>query len=189
MMEVADGFKQLTIDQVDLWAQVAQSLTRFNSFGESYVPSGKQIYTESNLNLRFCAQPLNSDSEKIQLNPNLPSIELGTAIVSTDTGVLDAMTLVASSNFGTRMIVQGTLPIPTGVRNYQKRLRQLGIAVTISSTPTAEDLMLNFETAFPGFTDWAGAAGLRVGFRARAVDIGTGLSSAWAYAEAIITEA
>lgn len=184
--EAADGFRSLTVDQVNEWAGVAQSLTRLNSFGETYVPSGKQLFMEVTLNsLLIGGGPI--ALEKVVLNPNLPSLELGSAVFEISEPDLAVATLSASSNFGTQMIVQATRPLQTSVRNFKKFLRQIGVSFAITSVPAAEDLLTAYNATYPGVLYDDAMLGMRVGFRARSVNPESGLSSAWVYAESEIT--
>lgn len=180
-----DGFKALTAAEVLEWNEVAQTVSRFNSLGETYTPSGKQLYMESALNQYVIGNDVASVSlDKIQTDPNLPSLEpyaLNLTVVGTAITVMTISSMVSSN--GTHLVVQATPPLLPSYGNKVGSYRQI-VADALSAT---EPLIGGYTLQYPSAIDPA-AIGNVIHVRARAINSDTGLSSAWIYASAPIPE-
>ena len=78
----AAAWQERSSAQVDAWNAYAFTMTRLNRLGESYVPTGRQIYTESYLNMRSVGQAPLTTPGPTNISPSLVNPQI-TAAAST----------------------------------------------------------------------------------------------------------
>lgn len=185
MQEATDGFRDLTAAQVEAWNNFASTQTRFNRLGEPYTPSGKQIFTESFLNLLSITQSGPPVLSNLEANPNLPSLMIESVTITNTAGALTALTFVnALSNFGTSLLVQATPPMQPSVSNFQKYFRTVAITAPGASVSILAGYTAKYPTAVSD-----PSVGNVIGIRASAVSDDTGLASEWVYINATVPAA
>lgn len=82
---VASEWRQLTTLQRDSWIGLAATLTRFNKFGDAYIPSAYQIFCELNMNLlQFERTNILATAPISPVFPNLDDFQLSSSVLGTD---------------------------------------------------------------------------------------------------------
>jgi hypothetical protein len=180
----ANGFSNLNVTQVLAWNQFAQGYPAVNKVGDTYTPSGKQMYIMCNQNLASIGlPPIDIPPYDTPVTPNL---DLSAAAVAVKYGgpgpgrvTVFTVDGVASSNADAIVIVQSTPNMQAARQSYRNRMRQLGF----DTQGVTQDLAIPFDSYFgePIVTE-----GQIVNFRVAAVDPVSGVSSAWAYMQAVI---
>ena len=185
-MQVAtDLYKALAPEDLQAWSTAPSDagFTSQNALGESYTPSGKQVFTQCAMNLQSAGIAVTSnppDVSKFLNNPNLPAVGFGNApYVTIDLSVGPAPFTfqqiglnVSPTGTGTlELLVFATAPLLPTIKNYRKYLRQIG-----SFTATT-DVAPEYTTVFPGI-DPEQVEGLMINFAVKAVNTDTGLASA-----------
>lgn len=178
MQSAVDNFRELSKEAVGEWAEFASTQERVNRLGETYVPSGKQVFTEIALNFQLLASPPSPNLPEAVGNPNLPNLEpFGLAITNTG-GVMTNFDLTDVASFvATRLIVQATPPIPDTIRNMVRYFRWLPPVQTLAGTV---DITAEYLLAYPTPGNNL-VVGTQIGIRARALNLTTGLAGAWIY--------
>lgn len=165
----ANGWSGLSGEDQSTWEGLAVTTTLLNRLGESYTPTGRQLYLQCNNNLQqigtgpIATAPV--DASPPDLNPEYK------INVLVDTGVLDSM---LGDGFGdvadVEYIVESVAPSAGNKQNMSNVYRYIG------------------HYTFDGFSDLVGdytakygptaAADQVIFFRVRAINVTTGLVSA-----------
>jgi hypothetical protein len=180
---VGDWKSVLTGEQASGWSDFAQSLTRLNAIGETYVPAGRQLYLESAMNLNRISVATLSDAPIDK--PEEPTLDIsGASAVGTVTAgdlvTLDVTGLVPGPDC-THIISQATLPLPVTTRNLGRHYRELGAVVD----GAAIDLIDQYEARFLDPTP--AAVGQQIGIRLKGVNSANGFATSWYYLQAVLT--
>lgn len=175
-----DNFKTLDKTQVDEWNLFAATQTRLNRLGETYTPSGKQLFTEASMNLQVLgASSSVPDLTKVMANPNLPSLDPFELVMNYDAppaGIQDFDIQNLTSSGGTHLIVQVTQETLPTISNAKKLFRQLQVSPFASTISLVAAYTAKYPTAAADPTE-----GNLIHVRARAASDQTGLSSSWVY--------
>lgn len=184
-----DVFKAMSGTEVQEWADAisGSGFTETNALGDSYVPSAKQLVTQTSLNLQSIGQAPIPDVGKFLANPNLPDVmaELGTITVTSGSpATLTALAVDIATTNGTSgncaALIAVTPPLLPSINNYKKYLRTIAQSVTLGDVPTpvAVSILTEYNGKFPS-VDWDNAEGLRIGVGVKIVSLDNGLGSAW----------
>lgn len=183
MQQATDGFFALTAFEIDSWNTFASTQTRINRLGETYVPSGKQLYMECSINQQTIGGSFDQALGPVEGNPNLPSLSFGDPILEVDaTSITSVGLLTKDSNFGDVLCVQATGQMQPSINNVDKYFRSIGFQLMTEVDWTSQ-YEARFETTLLSPTP-----GNVIHFRASAVNSNTGLASSWVHQKAIIPE-
>jgi hypothetical protein len=175
MQTATDGFKALTPEEVTSWNDFASTQIRFNRLGEPYTPSGKQIFTESYLNGLSVENFTPPDLPALESDPNLPNLLAGVVNITTGPALITELELAGwSSDTGDRIVVQATPQMLPSINNVQKYMRQ----VFNGSLADPTNILAGYTAKYPT-TISDPSPGSVIHFRASAVNLTTGLASAW----------
>lgn len=190
---VTDGFKELSKQAVDDWNAAAQNVSRLNALGETYTPSGKQLFMQAYLN-RILQDPAvdivatASDTlNAIVSNNNLPAMPTFEVDLVNTADVLTAITLDpigAIDENATHFIVEATpqlLPSITNARRYFRHIGVFGVADPV-------DIEAAYTAVYPGSVN-APTVGNAIHVRARAMNNTTGMAGEWVYTFEVIPAA
>lgn len=181
---IAQQFSNLTAPQVAAWNQFAQGYPAKNKLGDTYTPTGKQVYMLCNLNLGSIARPF------IQLppydTPIVPGILIDGATVDivlelTPPQVLTALgvTGVMSDNTDALIVYQFTPVMQASRQSYRNLMRQLGFTLVGDNFDALAPYIAYFGSA-------AAEAGQVINVRVAAVDPASGVSSSWVYLQGVV---
>lgn len=182
---VAALFQTLKSSEAEAWTQYAALVPQFNSFGQEYIPSGKQMFMVANLNRSLVGQA--QSKAPAFSNTTLPSLDLNSLVMTTEVtgGVLVELSYagLATNDAANFVIVQATPPMQAVRESYRNRMRELSNAVFNA----ANDLTNAQANYFNGGDPLPATVDQIVNLRARAVNADSGLSSAWYYFKATLT--
>lgn len=177
-------FSSLTAGAVQSWNVLAESTTRKNRLGESYTPTGVQLFMELNLNLQASGQSIIGEAPAAEPE-TAPAIDVNTlAVVAEETG--DALTtFTVSADLMTaagKVIIESSQPFQQRQSSSSVKYRSIG-AIAASGSPVS---------VLTGFTDAYGAInvpdGASLWLRLRAVDT-NGFAGPWLYQVISVTAA
>lgn len=166
------AFSKLSANDVAAWSAYATSLSRVNRQGESYTPTGRQIYIEQYNNMIGVGQtPLTVPSAF----SNVPAIDsLGAIVAEDDGGEVGTLTLAACvvtipSTAAGILIIEAAPSHKPSVTNVNTQFRQI-----FSGVPSgAHNLAPGFIAVFGNRM----IAGQTFSLRARVIDQTSGLGS------------
>ena len=161
------------------WESTAAGVTRVNRFGEPYVPTGRQIYLESNNNLASAGKPP-VDTPSIDYTPPAP-VELTGLNFESTAGVLTAAGCDAFGVDASVSIVLECCPIQSDSKNNVTNLwRQVAV---FTGTAVAVDFLADFIAMFGSAADPN-----QVGFaRIKTLNLTSGLMSTPSQQTAIVS--
>lgn len=115
----------LTDAQRSAWNAFAASMTRLNRQGDSYVPTGRQMYIELNANLNLIGQVSITAPPIGSVPPTIPSAL--TLTVTEAANVLATMLVAGGATDATILVyVKAAPPQMTGRANVQRQFRSIG---------------------------------------------------------------
>lgn len=173
-----DAYKELGETLIKQWDEFAATQIRVNRLGEDYVPSGKQLFTESSINQQLLGLGDTPNLSEVEADPNLANVSKPTVNL-TNTG--DAITVLTFTNVlgsGDYVVVQATPQLPPSVRNAQRYYRQIYAGII--------DDPLDLEAAYIALYGSSIAAGNMIFFRIRAILSTNGFTSSWVYTDVVI---
>lgn len=148
--DALDKFSLLTDEQREGWYSIAHNTTRVNSLGQTYVPSGRQIFLEqANNMLLIGSAPL----EDPPLNADLPPMpEVGLVFEMSTTGgpppawdTIEYTGGVATGGF--EYVFRATPPRPSTKQNFVRALRYITHKATGATASLKTEYMAVFATA------------------------------------------
>lgn len=167
------AFSMLTAGQVDSWYAYAKTLTRINRQGDSYTPTGRQIYIEQYNNMIGIGQtPLEVPSAYSNL-PAIDTLGLVTALSSAgevDTLEIDTIVATIPSGADGYIVVEAAPSHKPSLTNVNTQFRQIFTALT---TADPFNIATGFITVFGNTLITAQTFSVRV----RVVDNLSGLGS------------
>lgn len=182
---IASDFQTLDRAGALAWTQYAALLPRFNALGEEYIPSGKQIFIETNLNLQVVGQGIKL--APAFGNTTVPALNLNAVVITAELslGVINALSFASLANQteATHMVIQATPPMQAVRSSYRNRMRE----VYAGAFAAAPNFLAAYQTYFGGGDPVAASEGQIINFRIRAINSANGLGSAWYYLTAEIT--
>lgn len=165
---VSKLWNDLTVLQRENWNTLAQTVTRLNRLGVSYVPTGRQIFLESANNMRVIGQTPLTDAPFSLLQPVIdtpPAVDF-----SVDAGAIDNFKLTGLSAIGgVSYVVDATKLFANQKFNFSTNFRQINTGVTVANI----DLL----TAYGAAYGTIGAVGDTYAIRLRYIDTANGMSS------------
>lgn len=181
------GFSDLNADQVAAWNQFAQGYPAVNKLGDTYTPSGRQMYMLCNQNL----QSVGEDTITVPPYevPVVPSLNPSDGVILATTtgpgaGPLAAFTFTdfkAEPGLGV-IVYQATPNMQASRQSYRNRMRQLGFA--LQGTVFDAETPFNNYFGTPNITQ-----GQIINARLSVVDVQSGVASAWYYFQVTVTDA
>jgi hypothetical protein len=178
------AFSLLSLSQVAAWNAYAATMTRLNRQGDSYTPTGRQIYIEQYSNMQAVGEtPLSSPT---QWN-NVPAMtSLGAIVAESDSGEVGTLTLAACtaqipSGAGGIMIVEAAPAHKASLTNVNNLYRQIYTGAPAGAHNLAAGYIAVFGNAL--------TTGQVVSLRIRVVDEDSGLGSTYMLAEVQATAA
>ncbi len=175
---LAAGFSALTVEQVNAWNQFAQTYPAKNALGESYIPTGKQMYFLCNLNLLSVALPVISvPPYETAIVPGVSVEEAAYAIdVESNPGPIATITMSGITTDYTDgvFIFQMTPPLNASRAGFKNKYRQMAFADTLVGIGSALKISFNDYFGTPN-----GTIGQIVKARVAVVAPDSGVSSSW----------
>lgn len=181
---ISTAWRDLSESNRASWQGAVDSFTKTNAFGDSYSPSGKNLFTGLNASL---------------LNIDQPMITTAPAPIAVPPVVASAVTVDVSPVIGSSAI-RFTFSTPDPDASF---------TTVIEATQSLSPGKYNFSGAYRKFTSFPGdtpptfsnmydyyvakfgvpVVGSKISFRMRAVSNETGQSGVWASIDTIVTEA
>jgi len=195
--QAVDMFRTLDFATITEWNEFAQTQSRQNALGESYVPSGKQLFMQAALNQLVIdsAATAPPDLSKLMANPNLPAVSPYTETLGVAAGSLPAEVVIdelelnnieSVGNPDALFVVQATTQLLPTMRKVDSYFRQIG-APTVA-TAGVIDVLAAYAARFPAVV--AGATpGNVIHFRVRAINADSNMGGAWIYNTFVIPAA
>jgi hypothetical protein len=153
------------------WNGLASTMTRLNRLGESYVPTGRQIFLESSNNLALVGEPILTDAPISNVTPSLETQPTTQLQAKTVAGELDALTMDDLAAQSGIVIAIEAAPSNSGTKkNLNNQMRFIGFVI---STATI-DLKQAYVDAF----GLAMQVGETIQVRLKAIDTVSGFGSA-----------
>lgn len=190
LQQAADQYQALQVSELIQWDNTASKSERVNRLGETYIPSGKQVFTESYVNqLRwFTKDAIGADpagaiattAAAADANWNLPGISVSNFNITAAAGILTALefdyTLTGLGGNTGAVVTQATPALPATWRTGSAVTRYMR-EIQVDDTPTTIDLLASYIARFGA----AAVAGQRIWFRAKAANVTTGFTGGWVY--------
>jgi hypothetical protein len=175
---LAAAFGALTPEQITAWNQFAQTYPAKNALGESYVPTGKQVFFVCNLNL------LSVGLAQISVPPYeeaiTPGVDIEAAIfavtIPASPGPLGTVTLddITTDYTGGVFIVQMTPNLQASRAGYKNKYRQMAYGDNLAAVGSALGGAWDLYFGTPNLSE-----GQIVKLRIAVVAPDSGVSSAW----------
>lgn len=127
----SQAWRDLTAAQRLAWESAAQDVNRQNIFGDSYNPTGKNLYTLTNINLALAGQGAIDDPPAPEAAANLTALAFASNTNAAQT-ISFAPTPVPADN---TLIVEGTRPLSAGVTVPGKQFRKFTSAAAAATSP------------------------------------------------------
>ena len=163
---VSGNWKTLTAAQRAGWAAAAAGVTLQDSLGNSYIPTGNQLYVGLNRNLLVNGEPVVSASPGTK--PDFPNLVPITVTAAAAVPALTLVTQLTSAPTGFIFEVSATAQVSPGVSFFSKSAYRFIASATATSFASLNMLA-------PYNTRWGTlVAGERIGLRLRMVQISTG---------------
>lgn len=166
------AYSLLTLPQVAAWDAYASTLTRVNRQGDSYTPTGRQIFIEAYNNNTAAGEAILTAPSEFS---NVPAINTaGAMLFETTTGNITTLTLgactvtIPSGDAGV-LLIEASPAHKASLRNVNTSFRQILFAV-----PSGTHNLLSAYTAVFGTS---GASGQVIDLRLRVIDPLSGLGS------------
>lgn len=145
-----DKFSLLTDEQREGWYSIAHNTTRVNGLGQTYVPSGRQIFLEQANNMLLIGQapladpPLNADV------PAMPEVGMTfeTSVTAGPPPSWDTIEFAGGvSTGGFEYIFRASPPHPSTKQNNTRSLRYITHKSTTATTSLKTEYMAVFASA------------------------------------------
>lgn len=174
---MSQAWRNLTEEQRIAWNSAVDSYMRTNVFGDSYAPSGKNLFVSLNTNL------LNIEQSQISNPPvqvDVPSyiaesveiaLPIGGALPVQGKVTFDFVTDLPGSAFD--IVIEATQPFSAGKFNFSGAYRKIGVY--------AGDVVATPESIYQNYTDKFGdiSEGKKISFRIKVVSKTSGQVSPW----------
>jgi len=174
---VSNGWANLTEAQQDTWRGEAALQTRLNKLGQSYVPSGRQLYMEVNSSLAQANLP-QIVTPGSSFPPN--AVEFLEVSATTLAGNLATLSITNTNLIQPPAIVVDAAPATTTKTNLSNQFRQIAV---VSSPGSSESVVAEYIARF-GLVQTVGS---RIFVRVTSIDPANGLRSAAVIAAGTIT--
>lgn len=180
----AYGFGDLTVEQVAAWNQFAQGYPAVNKVGDTYTPSGRQMYMLCNQNLRAIGEdPIAAPPYDV---PIVPDCDISAVVLTLETvagppQIMDRISVDGvTSGLATGVVLfQCTPNMQPARQSYRNRMRQMGRTIVGTDLDLVDPFQEYFGT--PSVT-----TGQIINIRVSVTDPATGVASAWMYLQGVI---
>lgn len=167
--QISRGWSGLTAAQREAFNSAVGDYARTNVFGDSYNPSGKNLFSQLNLNLQNvgAAQITAVPSTKRSLGVILDAVRTSIADSEMDIDVTISGTIVGSAF----IVLEATPPMSAGRYNFSgsyRKFHQLGHNASPDPIQIYADYVAKFGTP---------ALGQKISFRAKVVTVASALAS------------
>jgi len=177
---LAGAWKALTQAQIAGWNSLASTLTLQDPLGNSYVPTGEQIYVGNNRNLSQAAETSVEDPPTAK--PDFADITpVGMTAVSGGTPSMTATTALAAAPTENVFIVRATPMISAGI-SFIGASRYRIIGHFAASTYASMNILADYQAKFGDLV-----SGAKIGLAVDMVSIATGFASTRATTSVIVT--
>lgn len=151
------------------WDALAQTVSRLNRLGESYVPSGRQLFFEANRNLQTAGQSIISVAPANAATPGF--VQKPTLSATLTAGAITAISLDdLPVNAAIKYMVKATPPLTAARNNVNNQMRSLG---GFDGNATSVDIL----SAYTGRFGSAAVAGQQITMFVSATDLANGMQS------------
>lgn len=164
----SSAWNALTDNQRKSWNALALTVTRVNRLGDTYVPTGRQIFLESANNLENASQPSLANAPELFNPPDLNGLPAVTATATA--GILTTLSIAdISTTTGDFFVIDSIGPISPVKNNLTNVYRSIGTANPPAPFNIAAQYIARFgNVAEPGQQIW---------FRVKSLSSTTGLVS------------
>lgn len=154
LTSLSQQWRTLTSTQRNGWNTVAQSVVRTNSLGESYNPTGQQLFVGTNINRQNVGLAISNSAPTLDAAPEL----VGASLAANFTSLPPTIEISWSSIVGTgTWLVYATPALSAGINFYRESLYKL--ITTFDETATSpEDIRTAYEAIFPVGTAQVGSS-------------------------------
>lgn len=169
--DVVDLYQTLTKSQYLAWSNLAKNQILHNRLGQSYTPSGYQLFMSLNMNLRLIGAPMNTNPPVIK---PLKTKSVNSIRYKSSTNQL----LLNTSNIGSQpayAILEATEPLNNSVNFVRNQFRQIAVGVVYYLNITNFDLTPAYTAVFS--TALPLASGKKISFRGRLIIVASGVST------------
>ena len=173
----AGVWSTLSRETIEAWNALASTASRLNRLGEAYVPTGRQIFLEANLNLaKFGLAQITAAPANLAVPDNTSRPIL---TVTLSVGVIDEVTVSGVPNT-LQAYLKATPPLPAVRSNVANQMRGIG---TMVGAAGAVDVTTIYTDRF----GTAAAAGQQVTLEAQLIDPTNGMVSVPILTRATVT--
>jgi hypothetical protein len=175
---LAGQWKALTAAQIAGWNTLASGITLSDSLGNSYSPTGENLYVGNNVNLQQTGQTLISNPpaqrpDFADITPLTPAAAAGAATFTVETGA-------AAAPAGSVFLVEATAQMSAGI-SYIGTSTYRVIGHFAGSTYASINIKADYVARFGALV-----AGAKIAVRVSLVDTATGFQSTPATATTIV---
>lgn len=188
-------WSSLTSEQLQAWNLTAHAFPLTNRLGETYNPSGRQLFMSCNRNLALIDLPFIVDAPPPEALPPTPPAA-PTVTVQSDATDITVFTADVGSDGGgdtsLKAVFKFTQPMaPARGQSYRNILRGPwdGTNNYIFPTGATTNTLGRYQNRYQGGDPVPGSVGQVVNYAYRYIDTKYGLSTAWFYGNSIIAEA
>lgn len=127
----SQGWRDLTPAERLSWESASQDVNRQNIFGDSYNPTGKNLYTLTNINLALAGSAAVTEPPAFEAASNLTALALASNTTAAQT-VSFAPTPVPADNI---LIIEATRPLSAGTTVPGKQFRKVTTVAAAATSP------------------------------------------------------
>ena len=127
------GWDTLSRTIQDEWNALAQTTTRLNRLGESYIPTGRQLYLQAFNNLSVVGSPMPNTTPTTDVKPD--AVVKPTTVLEADPGNpgIDAFTLTGVVVANTNIVIDTTKSFGNKKTNFANDYRTVFVGPTAAS--------------------------------------------------------
>lgn len=175
---LASAWKSLTVDQIAGWNSLATTITLKDALGNSYIPTGEQLYVGNNRNLSQVDETVVDDPPVSK--PDFPDPTPITLAATAGTPTMTLATSLAAAPTGFVFEVRATAQLSVG-RTFIGGSQYRIIGHFAASTFASMNILSDYTTRFGALV-----AGAKVAVALRLVHIATGFASTKATATVVV---
>lgn len=188
LSNAVSAWQSLSAGDVDAWNAYASTMTRLNRLGDSYVPTGRQIYIETFINMALVGQLPLPVPGKTNVSPSLVGAGIGAAVATA--GLFTNLTPQATSVIipsgadpaDCYCVVYGA-PAHSAQKNNVNKQRRVVVTEDANEIVAPTDIHGVFNAYFGQTSN----DGLIVDLWIKLIDTGTGLASPLSKVSKVIT--
>ena len=167
---LSQAWSGLSEEQRIAWNSAVSSYQKTNVFGDTYLPSGKNLYVALNSNILLVGGSVRDTPPAFKESTSLLSAGVGLTIDDFNLAVYAASPFTATD----RLVVQSSSQRSAGVFNFSGMYSVVGVQAPDTGSAEADvDIKSDF------IAKWGiPIAGKKVGFKVYNIDMATGIASA-----------